>query len=136
MRDTELKREKAEALYSVYKKGLQDGRFKSLFDAARAVSCSPAPRYYISAKRASLLIGRIEAHTSLINIHRSQRRQAWHLWFRYKAYLTEHPANNLSRERIMEILIDDPAPEFFLNTEGARKILQAEIKRTRRKLGW
>lgn len=136
MRDTELKREKALALYSVYKKGLQEGRFTSLSDAARAVARANAPRFFISAKRASLLIGRINAHISLMNMRPAVRRLAWQLWFNHRAYLSEHPDNNLSRERIMEILVDEPAPEFYLDHEGARKMLHQEIKRVRRKIGW
>ena len=136
MRDTELKRKKAEALYSVYKQGLQEGRFASLYDAGRAIASSPAPCFFISAKSASLLIGRINARVSLINLHASTRKMAWQLWFNYKDYLEKHPDNNLSRERILEMLVDEPAPEFYISTDGARKLLNEQIKYTRRKLGW
>lgn len=136
MRDTELKRKKAEALYSVYKKGLQEGRFASLYDAGRCIAREPAPCFFISAKQASLLIGRINAHISLINLHASTRKLAWQLWFNYKAYLEKHPDNTLSRERILETLVDEPAPEFYISTEGARKMLKESIRRTRRERGW
>jgi hypothetical protein len=136
MRDTELKRKKAEALYSVYKEGLQQGRYTSLYDAGRIVARSPAPCFFISAKRASLLIGRINAKISLINLHESYRRLAWRLWFNYQHYLDTHPGNNLSRERILEILVDEPAPEFYISTDGARKLLKERIENTRREKGW
>lgn len=136
MRDTELKRKKAEALYSVYKQGLQEGRFSSLYDAARTVSRSPAPCFYISAKRASILLGRIQARISLIDLNSSQRRMIWQLWRNYREYLAKHPDNTLSRERILEILVDEPAPEFYISTDGARRLLCEEIKRARRKNGW
>ncbi len=136
MRDTELKRRKADALYAVYKKGLQEGRFASLYDAGRCVSQSPAPCFFISAKRASLLIGRINARISLINLNESQRRMAWRLWFNYRHYLDTHPGNTLSRERIMELLVDEPAPEFYISTDGARRLLKERIENTRREKGW
>ena len=136
MRDTELKRKKAEALYAVYKEGLQKGRFASLYDAGRCISRQPAPCFFISAKRASLLLGRIKAHISLINLNESQRKMAWQLWFNYKAYLAAHPDNNLSRERILELLVDEPAPEFYISTDGARKLLCEQIRITRKRLGW
>ena len=136
MRDTELKRRKAQALYSVYKTGLQEGRFASLYDAGRSVAHSPAPCFFISAKRASILLGRIPARISLINLNESQRKMVWRLWFNYKDYLAAHPDNTLSRERILELLVDEPAPEFYISTDGARKLLREEILRTRRKIGW
>lgn len=136
MRDTELKRKKADALYSVYKKGLQEGRFSSLYDAGRSISRSPAPCYFISAKRASLLIGRISARISLIGLNDSQRRMAWQLWHKYQEYLAAHPDNTLSRERILEMLVDEPAPEFYISTDGARRLLCEQIRKTRKKMGW
>ena len=60
----------------------------------------------------------------------------WRLHDDYKKYLAEHPGTTLSRERIMEILVDRPAPEFYLSTDGARKMLAMEIKRRRRLRGW
>jgi len=136
MRDTELKRKKAEALYSVYKQGLQQGRFASLYDAGRRIAREPAPCFFISPKRASLLIGRIAAKYSLINLNDSQRMMAWRLWFNYKEFLAANPDTGLSRERIMEILVDEPAPEFYISTDGARRLLFGQIKKARREHGW
>lgn len=136
MRDTELKRKKAEALYSVYKQGLQAGRFASLYDAGRMISREPAPCFYISPKRASLLLGRIKKHISLINLNESQRRMAWQLWFNYQDYIAAHPDNTISRERILELLVDEPAPEFYISTDGARRLLNAERHRARKRTGW
>lgn len=136
MRDTELKRQKAAALYSVYKQGLQRGMFVSLCDASRIIIRKPAPCFFISAKRASLLIGRINSKVSLINLNSSQRRMAWQLWYNYWDYLEKHPGCTLSRERVLEILVDEPAPEFYISAEGARKVLQEQIQNTRREKGW
>lgn len=136
MRDTELKRKKAEALYSVYKQGLQQGRFATLYDAGRCIAREPAPCFFISARQASLLLGRISARVSLINLHASTRRMAWQLWFNYQHYLHTHPDNTLSRERILELLVEEPAPEFYITTDGARRLLHERIRYTRRKMGW
>ena len=136
VKDTELKRKKAEALYSVYRTGLIEGRFDSLFGAGRYCARQEAPCFFISAKQASLLMGRIFSFTSLINLNTSQRKMAWRLYADYMRYLEEHPQNTLSRERVMEILVDQPAPEFYISGDGARRILRGEIMRTRRKMGW
>lgn len=136
MRDTELKRKKARALYSVYKKGLEEGRFDSLLGAGRYCALQPAPCFFISAKQASLMLGRIAAKVSLINLNSSQRRMIWQLWRNYQDYLQVHPDNTLSRERVLELLVDEPAPEFYISGEGARKIIWQEIRKVRRAKGW
>lgn len=136
MKDTELKRKKAQALYSVYVKGLEEGRFDSLLGAGRWCASQPAPCYFISARQASLLLGRIQSKVSLINLGSVQRKMVWHLWHKYLDYLSAHPENTLSRERIMEILVEEPAPEFYISSEGARKILRHQIRNTRKKKGW
>ena len=136
MRDTELKRKKAEALYSVYKKGLEEGHFASMREVARYASKHPAPCFYIEAKKASDLVGRIIRKVSLINLNSNSRKQTWQLYGMYKQYLAEHPDCKLSRERIMEILVDQPAPEFYITTDGARRLLYGELKRVRKRNGW
>ncbi len=136
MKDTEIKRKKADALYSVYKKGLVEGRFDSLFGAGRWCAVQPAPCFFISARQASLLLGRIQARVSLINLSSSQRKMAWRLWRNYREYLQKHPGNTLSRERILEILVDEPAPEFYITGDAARRILRGEILKARRAHGW
>ena len=136
MRDTELNDRKAEALYCAYKQGLEQGKFASLFGAGRSVALSPAPSFFISAKRASLLLGRIDSHISLINMHAPNRRMAWRLWHDYHQYLAEHPGNTLSRERILETLVEEPAPEFYISADAARRILRKCILKARRKMGW
>lgn len=131
MRDTELKRQRDNALYSVYVDGLEHGRFASMREAGRYASKHPAPRYFIEAEKASILVGRIMAKVSLIDLNSNSRRRVWHLYRRYQHFLSEHPGCKLSRERVLEEIVMEPAPEFYLEPQQARKILQREIKKVR-----
>ena len=121
------------ALYLTFKKGLAEGSFATMRDAAKYVCKHPAPRFYIEAEKASVIIGRILANVSLINLNSCSRRQAWQLYRNYKKYLEEHPGCKLSRERIMEILVEQPAPEFYLEPQRTRKILYSERKKAMEK---
>ena len=136
MKDTGLRQKRAEALYAVYRRGLEEGRFDSLFAAGKWCARQPAPCFYISSKRASLLIGRICAGDRLEDLHRSKRRMAMRLFMDYKQFLSTHPGTPLSRERILEILVDEPAPEFYITGEMARKILREQIKKARKRKRW
>ena len=133
MKDTELKRQRDRALYSVYVDGLEHGRFASMREAGRYASKHPAPRFFIEAEKASILVGRIMAKVSLINLNSNSRRLVWQLYYRYRQYLSEHPGCKLSRERVLEEIVMEPAPEFYLEPQRARKILQKEIKKVRQR---
>lgn len=136
VRDTGINRKRAEALYYVYRRGLAEGRFATMFEAAKWCVRQPAPYFYISSKRASILVGKLLAGEPLSKFHSSTRRMARRLHADYLRYLEEHPDNTLSRERIMELLVDRPAPEFYISSERARKILREERKRRRKRIAW
>jgi hypothetical protein len=136
MKDTALKRKKAEALYSVYKQGLEEGRLTSMRDAGRYISTQPAPCFFVSAERASSLVGRVIAGKLPFDCNESQQRMISRLYDDYMKYLGEHPGNTLSRVRIMEILVDQPAPEFYMTPDAIRRILRDVIREVRRKKGW
>lgn len=131
MRDTELIRAKEEAIYAVYKRGLEEGRFRSFREAGEWVRRQPAPRFFIDSRTASLLLGKIHSQQFLMGLHPSSRRLILQLDERYRNYLKAHPRCGMSRERIMEILVEEPAPEFYITGDGARRIIRKVIKRVR-----
>lgn len=138
MKDAELSNERAEALYSAYKEGLESGRFASMREASRFVSKQPAPSFFISARQAAFFIKRILAGISLINLSTGQRNKIWRLYDCYTQWVSDHndKAGTLTCERIMEELVDQPAPEFYMSAEAVRRILQKKTREARRAFGW
>ena len=136
MRDKELIQRKRRDLYSLYKKGLEEGRFSSVLDAARFLCCHPAPCYYISPEQATLLIGRLLDGRGLDKLHQSNRRMVLQLYVDYKHYLSTYPGTKNSRVKILNELVDRPAPEFYMTEEAVRKIIREENIKARRKAGW
>lgn len=59
------------------------------------------------------------------------RRRAWDLYANYQRWKEANPDSTLSRERICELLVDEPAPEFYMQSETARKIIQKMCKKKR-----
>lgn len=133
MLDTELKYLRDRDLYEVYKDGLQEGRFPSMRDAAEYVCLQPAPRFYVTARTAGCYVGMIESGVSLIGLHSLSRRRAWEIYDRYVHYLAEHPdcREAESREAVLERIVEEGAPQFYVSAETARKILQSENRRIR-----
>ena len=60
----------------------------------------------------------------------------WKLHENYLQYLKEHPDNTLSRERVLELLVDEQAPEFYMTGDAARKVLREQIKKARKRKRW
>lgn len=133
MKDTELKRQRDSDLYDVYMKGWDNHSFANWSQAADYVIKQSAPRFYVSPREVSLAIGKLQRGISLIALSSSSRRRIWQLIDNYEAYLAEHPDNKLSRERVLEILVDEPAPEFYLSWRSAREILRKEFLKRRKK---
>ena len=131
-----MKQKKRKALYALYKKGLVEGRFRSLRDAGAYLSRQPAPCFFVSPEYASQLIGKILANQSLINLNSSQRRMAWRLYHDYKEYLAAHPKTRMSRVQIMNELADRPAPEFYMTADAVRRALRIEIEEAKKRIGW
>ena len=132
MRCTELKRQRDKAIYECYKKGLEEGRFSSLFSAARYIMKQPAPRFYIEGRTASLLVGKLLSGER-IDVHPSTYRLASRLKEDYLKYISEHQETVMPREWILEQLVERPAPEFYLGWRSILYILEREIKKVRSK---
>lgn len=131
MRCTELKRQRDKAIYECYKRGLEDGRFSSLFSAARYIMKQPAPRFYIEGRTASLLVGKLLSGESIKDVHPSTMRLACRLRDDYVKYLSEHQETVMPREWILEQLVERPAPEFYLGWRSILYVLERELKKAR-----
>lgn len=136
MKPSDLKRKKALAIYEVYRRGLEEGRFSSMRNAGDWVASQPAPGYFIPAEKASLYMGMVQSGMSLSGFSESQRKLIRDLYRRYTEWMDAHPGNNLPRVCVMEEIVDSPAPEFYMTGEAARKILRGVIRDVRRRHGW
>lgn len=135
MLDLELKNLRSRDLYAVYKKGLREGRFSSIRDAAEYARLQPAPRFYISAKVAREQLGKITQCVSLINITPIARERAWEIRDRYEEKARKGETAGRSQEAVLEEILESEAPQFYISAETARKILQEENRKIRRNIG-
>ena len=133
MKDTELKRMRDHDLYRTFTASLRDNTFISTDEAADYARRQPAPQYYISARTASLLIRKIEKRISLLDLNSNSRRRIWHIYSVYREYLKQHPGCTTSRELILEEIVENQAPEFFVSLGRAKHIILYERKEARRK---
>lgn len=135
MKDTELKEARDRDLFVCYQKALRENNFQDQWEAIEYVRRCPAPRFYISSKSCSLLLGKIFAGKRLERMHPLAYKRIRHLADMYKTYVSgENGKKGLSRERICEILVDMPAPEFFVSHLYATRIITKEIRKHNQKM--
>lgn len=136
MKDSTLRSKRRQDLYALYKKGLEEGRFTSMRDAGRYLCRQPAPCFYINPEKASNLVSRMIAGKSIEEFHKTQQRRIRRLYEDYKKYLSDNPGTKMTRVNIMNILIDRPAPEFYMTPGSIRKVLREEVRVAKKKYGW
>lgn len=134
MKNTDLKRLRDEAIYAVYLQGLSSGAFTSTGEALRYIMRQEAPQFFIEGRAISSYIGMVKNRFSLVNLNSASRRRVWCLYDRYQEWRKEHPDSKLSRERVCEILVEEPAPEFFLKDNAIRHIIYKQSKLRQQKL--
>lgn len=128
MKDFELLQMRNAALYDAYCEGIDQNYFENTSQAIDYARTRPAPQFFITARNASLAIGKIAAGRDL-GCNENNKKKYHELYRRYLRYLTTHPRCTMSREHICEILVDEPAPEYYLGQEMAEKIIRKERER-------
>lgn len=130
MKDTELKAVRDRDLFVSYQKALREHDFPNQWEAVEYVRTHPAPRFYISSKVCSLLLGRLFAGKSLQGLQGLAKKRLLKLSNMYKAFAGgDFGRKGMSRERICEMLIEMPAPEFYITHRYATRIITKEIAR-------
>lgn len=125
MKDTELRQERDRSVYETYLRGLREQNFASMHEVADWVRSQPAPKFFLSPKSLVNYLGAIKNGKEL-RLHQSTRDKVDKLKEMYDAFLADNPGCKLSRERICEILVDEPAPRYYLGHNYTLMILQKE----------
>lgn len=128
MKDTELKEARDRDLFLCYQQALRTYNFRYEAEVVDFICSCPAPRFYISSDECSNLLGRFFAGKRLERMHPLAYKRLKTLAERYKECVKgENGMKGLSRDRVCEIIVDMPAPEFYVSPDYARKIIKRQI---------
>lgn len=108
-------------LYNAYKKVISEMNIIVLDEALELTVNSPAKRFYISADRAYGVLIRWDLHgvTRLISDERQEMYEE--LYERIKELKPLYP--NTPLMHLVEMVIEQPAPKFYLKIKSAKTIL-------------
>lgn len=130
-KSTYLREERDRALFEAYTKALRNIRFNTQEEAINYVRTHEAPKFYISGEFAAYVIGRMLRGVSM-GVTGIQRIKKFKELFRRFCEVKNTPRmKGLSNKDICSLLVDEPAPEFYINYRMAKGILLEQ-----RKLVW
>ena len=131
MQNTELKIERDRELYLTYLRGLEDERFDDLTQAAEWVQSQPASKFYITSKALANYIGAIQNGKTPPRMYYYNELKIRVLYERYLDFIESHPNHGMSREKICDMLVEEPAPQFYISQDYIRIIIQRERTKKR-----
>lgn len=137
MKDTmaqskELREARDRSLYEKYVSSLESHHFAGREEAAEFARNCPAPRFFISAKTLSNHIGAMMSGMAVC-VKSEKRRMIRELYDRYIRFRDSHRDCGYSRERICEILTEQPAPSFYIGLSSACHIIDRERTKAARR---
>lgn len=127
MRDTGLRQEKERELFETYLRGLRECYFSSMHHAADWVRSQPASKFYISSKSLSNSIRKIRTGVRKLSPNKSlYDEKLKYLYDMYCDFREQNPDCTLSRERVCELLVECPAPHFYICHDSCLKAILKE----------
>ena len=135
MRDNELTKERDRELYLIYLRGLREQNFRDMHEAADWVRSQPASKFYISSKALVNYICAIRNGNIPPRMHLWNERKVKMLYRMYGEYMEKNPDCRLPREQVCEILVEEPAPIFFIGHESCINAIRRERHRHLKELG-
>ncbi len=134
-KDTRLNQDRDRELYEIYTCGLENHKFSSLREAADWARNQPASRFFISSKSLVKYFSDIENHIPMPVMYPENRRKVIYLYRRYREWISERSElDSLPRYAVCEILVDSPAPCFFIGIDSAVKVILRQRNLSRRRL--
>lgn len=110
-----LREERDRALFAAYNKALAEHSFRCQSEAINFVRTSAAPKFYISSEFCAIIIGRLLRGENP-GLKGRQRLRKFEVLFRLFLAESGKPENkSRSTREICALIVDMPAPEFYLN---------------------
>lgn len=117
-----------EDLHRAYKEVVNSGEYNNIIDCIRVSLTLPASKFWVSSENAARIISRIEKGDTLYNISPLRKEMFMELYKRFLEEKLKHPESK-SIYKICEIIIEQPAPRFYIGLQRGIKIIKQERNR-------
>lgn len=126
----EFKEEMSRSLYESYLEILNTGECSTQYEAIERTRKSPAPHFFTSARNCAYILKRITLNepTGLRNFDKIRKfNDLYALAEKYKMEHPEYPG----LMAVSRIIVNMPAPEYYICHNTAKQIILRERKRRR-----
>lgn len=118
---SEYSHERTRDLLKAYFYYIKTCRYISMSDIFKRIVEMPASRFWVSSSRASVVVASIMRGDDLHYMRSNKREMFLEIYRRFVALRAKQP--NLSLPRLIEKVIAQPAPKFYLAPGSARVLI-------------
>lgn len=129
MRDTMLRQQRDTALFRAYQEALGACTFSNQREAVDYVRLHSAPRWFVSKEFCAAVISSRIRGRDHYKMGVSKKRKFDALYKLYLKMKGEDEYKDLCLLAVCEIMVETPAPEWFLGYQAASRIIQEQINR-------
>lgn len=122
-----LRRRRDRALFLAYQKALQEREFSDQREAVEYVRKHEAPRWFVSKEFCAAVISSWLRGKELCNMRPNKRRKFLALFDIYKKMKQEFPYSTLNHLELCAVIVDLPAPEWYIDHQLASRIITEQI---------
>ena len=122
-----LRKRRDQALFRAYQNALREKEFSDQREAVEYVRKSEAPRWFVSKEFCAAVISSWLRGKEFCKMRPNKRRKFQALFEIYKNMRNEWPYNTLSHVDLCAVIVELPAPEWYLDHQMASRIITAQM---------
>jgi hypothetical protein len=127
----QFERERNADLMRAYNEEIKGRKHIFLPDVFKAVVKKPSARFWVSERRAAIVLSQLFNGDDALDRMRPLKRRMFREIYR-RAVKLHHNYPQLTFLQLAEYIVQQPAPEFYL-TPGSAKVIVSKIKKRQRK---
>lgn len=127
MRDMMLRKRRDEELFRAYQKALAEHNFADQREAVDYVRKHEAPMWFVSKEFCAAVISCWLRGKEFCKMRDNKRRKFLALFELYQKLRGEFPYCGMNHLALCEVIVEMPAPEWFIDRQLASRIISTQI---------
>jgi hypothetical protein len=127
MRDMKLRERRDQALFLAYQNALKENEFSDQRQAVDYVRKNEAPRWFVSKEFCAAVISSWLRGKEFCKMRINKRRKFLALYDIYQKLKDEFPYSAMSHLELCGVIVEMPAPEWFIDRQLASRIIAEQI---------
>ena len=128
MKDMMMRQRRDLELFRAYQKALKEQEFSDQREAVDYVRKHEAPRWFVQKEFCASVISRWLRGKELFKMRANKRRKFQALFDLYLKLKNEFPYSALNHLELCGVIVDMPAPEWYIDHQLASRIITEQIK--------